>query len=237
MTEIAVLELRKAIMRGDLPAGARLIPAKLEEELGLSKTAIREAIRELVGTGLADSNTHKGAYVGNPIGIEEIRVIFQFRYDLEGQAAALGCQMISDEDLQQMVEINQMVEKSDGLMPWDSFFSNQQFHMTLYRASGWQYLTKVITRIYDQVLAVRSYLYNQLDETDFSKLLNQAAYKPYHQDHIKIVEAIKNKKPDRTRELIVVNLKRGLQSIEDLAEHLAKNKDQQDGIVSQKGQF
>jgi len=223
MTEIAVFELRKAIMRGDLPEGTRLIPAKLEEELGLSKTAIREAIRELVGTGLADSTTHKGAYVCNPLMIAEIREIFRLRFDLEGQAAILGCQMISDEDIQHMFEINQLVEKSDGLLPWDSFLSNQEFHMILYRASGWQYLTKVIYRIYDQVLAFRSYQYNQLDEATFSKLVTRTNYQPYHEDHIKIVEAITNKKPDRTRELIVANLKRGQKGIEDLAEYLAKS--------------
>ncbi|MBT3225469.1 MAG: GntR family transcriptional regulator [Deltaproteobacteria bacterium] len=223
MTEIAVHELRKAIMRGDLAAGTRLIPAKLEEELGLSKTAIREAIRELVGTGLADSNTHRGAYVGNPLALAEIREIFKFRYELEGHAAYLGCEMISDKDLKRMNELNQTVEKSDDLLPWDSFFSNQEFHMILYCSSGWQYLTKVIYRIYDQVLAFRGYQYGQLEGLTSTKLVNRSSYQPFHDDHVEIVEAITNKKPAQTRKLIVSNLKRGLKSIEDMAEYLAKN--------------
>ena len=72
MTEEAALALRKGILQGSYPSGTRLVPAKLEEELQLSRTAIREAIRELVGTGLADSETHKGACVAEPLELEEI---------------------------------------------------------------------------------------------------------------------------------------------------------------------
>ncbi len=223
MTETAVLEIRKGIMRGNLPAGTRLIPAKLEDEFGLSKTAIREAIRELVGTGLADSDTHKGAHVGHPLAIEEIREIFKFRYDLEGQAALLGCQTISDSDLKRMVEINHFVEESDDLSAVDFFFSNQKFHMILYRASGWQYLTKVIYRIYDQVLAFRSYQYSLLDETALKKIVHKNSHQPYQKDHLKITDAIAKRKPELTRKLIMANLERGLSSIESFAAYLDKS--------------
>jgi len=219
MTEIAATELRKAIQRGDLVAGTRLIPAKLEAEMDLSRVSIREAIRELVGTGLVESTTHKGAYVAEPLDLSEIKEIFKVRYEVEGRAAFLGTKKITEEGIARLEELIEEAEKgkSDDIK---NFFLNYEFHMTLYRATGWRYLIKMIERIYDQVIACRGSVYRQLREQYLNNQMSFTPFKRFHADHIEILQAVKDNKPVIARDLTVKNLKRGLSNIIELYDQL-----------------
>jgi DNA-binding GntR family transcriptional regulator len=216
MTEAAALELRKAILRGDYPPGTRLVPAKLEEDLRLSRTAIREAIRELVGTGLANSETNKGACVAEPLPIEEIREIFDVRYRIEGRAALLGTERISPEAIDRMEALLAAIDQHNGDLRYTDFLLNQQFHSVLYRASGWRYLVKVIDRMFDQVLAFRSSLYRQLSAVELKTLLTWKSFEPYHQDHHRILALVKAGDGEGAREAVIANVKRGLEGMEQL---------------------
>jgi DNA-binding GntR family transcriptional regulator len=73
MTEIAVRALRDQILKGNLKPGVRLIPVKLESELAVGRVAIREAIRELSGSGLVESIPNKGTVVATPLPLMRLR--------------------------------------------------------------------------------------------------------------------------------------------------------------------
>lgn len=220
MTESAVLELRKAILRGNYPSGTRLVPAKLENEFRLSKTAIREAIREIAGTNLVVSKTHKGACVAESVPITEIRDIFDLRYQLEGKAAFLGAKHISPDGIQQMEMLLEKMSEPMDRKRYADFLFNQRFHMILYRASGWKYLTEVINRLFDQVLLFRSGLYRQATEQELETILSWDNFKAYHQDHVDIMKGIQAGDCEGTRKAVVKNLKRGFQGLEELLTYL-----------------
>ena len=221
MTELAAQEIRKSILNGDLVPGTRLIPAKLEEEMELSRVSIREAIRELVGSGLVDTTTHKGAFVAEPLAMSEIKDIFKFRYQVEGRAAYLGTKHIMEDDITRLEELILGVEKE---MPdsQEGFFVNYEIHMTLYRATGWKYLCKMIERIYDQVIACRGSLYRQLREIAPKELKKRGGFLPFHQDHLQILAAVKSRDAVRARAMTVVNLKRGLANAIELSKMIPK---------------
>lgn len=214
-TEIAALELRKAIIRGDLEPGDRLVPAKLEKAMGMNRISIREAIRELVGTGLVESATHKGAFIAEALDISELREIFSLRYQLEGRAAYVGAQHISEADI---IRMDMLLDKFETIRdPFDGFFLNQEFHMILYRATGWRYLTKTIYRIFDQVLAFRSSLYRRLDHSLEIDLMDPKYLEAYLTDHRQIVKHLTDKNPGMVQEMTVSHLERlGFDSIYQL---------------------
>ena len=58
-------EIKEAIMKGVLQAGDKLVEISLTESLGVSRTPLREAFRELAAEGYITVIPHKGAYVSS----------------------------------------------------------------------------------------------------------------------------------------------------------------------------
>jgi len=203
MTEIAVRALREKILKGNLKPGTRLIPVKLESELALGRVAIREAIRELSGSGLVESIPNKGTIVAAPPTLDEIKEIYKIRSIIEGKAAIQGTQGVSKEDLSRMETLHQ--EMTDESLPSpDYFLPNQEFHFILYRSSGWQYLNKLITQLWDHVLAFRSFHH-----------LTQGDTTTFNLEHKQILEAIKSGDSKEVGRLVQKNLQSGLNQILD----------------------
>ena len=204
MTEIATTEVKESILNGIYKPGTRLIPSQLEKELNLGKVAIREALRELVGSGLVNSIPNKGAIVPKPIPIEEIKEVFEIRYLLEGKAAYLATQNISIKTLEELEDLHRKM-CSIATPHKDYFFLNKEFHVVIYQASGWNYLCQIITQLIEQVRTFRiRYRFRAEDFESFNK------------DHDKILEAIMEKKPDKVRELMITNVRRGFETLLDV---------------------
>ncbi|WP_245637015.1 GntR family transcriptional regulator [Azospirillum thiophilum] len=91
----AVAELRAMILDGELPPGRRVPEMQLCEQLGVSRTPLREALRVLAAEGLVELRPHRGAVV-TPIDPKEIAAIFQVMEALESLAGRLACTSGSD---------------------------------------------------------------------------------------------------------------------------------------------
>ena len=83
MTETAVQLIREMVLSGDYKPGTRLLPTKVETELGLGKMAIR-ALRERSGSGMAVSPPNKGVTVVDAPSFEEIRALYETRIRARG---------------------------------------------------------------------------------------------------------------------------------------------------------
>ena len=157
MTEIATEAIKEAVLQGYYKPGMRLIPAQLEKELNLGRVAIREALRELTGSGLVVSVPNKGAIVAQAVDAEEMREVFEIRYDLEGKASELAAERIDAEHLEKLVQLNNDLAgyRED---PRDYFLLNRKFHLDFYRASGWDFLCHIIAQLFDRVLVFSQHL-------------------------------------------------------------------------------
>ena len=81
--------LRQAILERKLAPGQRLIERELVELTGVSRTSIREALRELAAEGLVTTIPNKGTVVAT-VTAEEARQLYQVRSALEGLAGLLS---------------------------------------------------------------------------------------------------------------------------------------------------
>lgn len=81
-------ELRRMIISGDLPPGAGLSEITLSETFGVSRTPIREALKQLQIEGLVEVRPRVGTFVAEP-SLREISELFQLKELLEGAAARL----------------------------------------------------------------------------------------------------------------------------------------------------
>lgn len=205
MTEMAAQALREGILKGTLTPGTPLIPAKLEKELSLGRVAIREAIRELSGSGLVESVPNKGNFVASPLTLGEIKQLYNIRSHIEAKAASIGAKRLSPAELERMEELHQiMCDRSLPLL--DYFLPNREFHFILYRASGWRYVNKLISQIWDQILAFRSFQKFNVGNPD-----------KFNKEHQMILDALKSGDFNKIGQLIKVNLQSGLDQILSLA--------------------
>ena len=115
LRDVVFNTLRRAILRGELKPGERLMEIQLANKLGVSRTPIREAIRKLELEGLVLMVPRKGAEVAE-ITEKNLRDVLEVRCALEELAVQLACDRIDPERMKESVE-----KMSDGfIMPgWE----------------------------------------------------------------------------------------------------------------------
>ena len=89
--DLVLRKLRDAILSGRFQPGQRLLERELVEQMGVSRTPIREALRKLELQGLVTTVPYKGPIVTLPTP-EDAQAVFEVRAALEGQAVALFTQ-------------------------------------------------------------------------------------------------------------------------------------------------
>ena len=156
LREIVSDALRQAIRDGLLPPGERLMEIPLAEELGVSRTPIREAIRILEQEGLVVMIPRRGTYVAD-MSLKDVTEVFELRSILEELAAELAAERITNEEIealeQHLVEIgNYMNENNlDKVVQADILF-----HEILYKASRNDRLVEMIHNLREQTLRFRT---------------------------------------------------------------------------------
>ena len=132
--------LRERILSGDLPRGTKLRQASLADELGVSRTPLREALRRLSTEGLVEFSPNRGATVSE-LDFGDMRHAWSARVALEPGAARLAAQRRDPESIAVMRDAVKLQRQAagDGM---DSFAANRSFHLALAAASGNPHLTR-----------------------------------------------------------------------------------------------
>lgn len=155
--ESVVDHLRSLILSRYLKPGDRLVQSDLAEELGVSRTPIREALHKLASEGLVSFSAYKGASVTD-FSLVELEEIYNVRIALEGYAAYLAAQYITEKELKQMEAL--LLKTEEALQQTDHIHLlelNRKFHTILYGASRQQ-------RLYEMII-------NHLELSDLYRLM------------------------------------------------------------------
>ena len=133
-SDVAYAELRRLILNGGLPAGSRLSQYELAEQMRMSITPLREAIRRLSGEGLIELDNHKDARVSS-ISADEARQLFEVRLALEPAAVALAAERRTDDDIAVMRAT--LADLVPVTREWgeDGLCAHSAFHRALYVAA------------------------------------------------------------------------------------------------------
>ncbi|MBP1764898.1 MAG: rspR 3 [Firmicutes bacterium] len=156
LREVISETLREAIVAGTLKPGERLMEIQLAEELGVSRTPVREAIRKLELEGFVVMIPRRGTYVAD-LSIKDVNEVFEIRTALDILAAGLAVERITEEELEQLervlVEIGEYIEQNDieKIVAADG-----RYHDILYRASRNDRLVGIINNLREQFTRFRS---------------------------------------------------------------------------------
>jgi DNA-binding GntR family transcriptional regulator len=141
--------LRTLILRRHLRPGERLVQSELAEQLGVSRTPIREALYELASDGLVVLSPRKGASVAD-FSLDDLKDIYSIRIPLEGYGAYLATQNIGPEELAQLETlVDQMKELFERGARWQLLDVNREFYATFYATAGRKRLYELIMKHLD----------------------------------------------------------------------------------------
>jgi DNA-binding GntR family transcriptional regulator len=171
--------IRDRITSGSLPRGARVHQEDLAEELGVSRTPVREALRRLAAEGLVEMRTNRGARVAD-VDQAGMRVSYEARTVIEPGAARLAAGRRLEEPLARMRAAVAAQRRSLRNVQ-RSFEANREFHLALAAASGNEFLTQFAERLW--VARIGETIYERQVETQERMLLDV-------REHEQIIEAI-----------------------------------------------
>lgn len=147
--------LRDGIAEGRYQTGDCLIEMKIAEELGVSRTPVREALKQLELEDLVSSHPNRGVVVKG-LTTEDLQDVSTIRHLLEGQAAYWAAQRVTDEQLKELREVVELMEfytaKNDvaHLVALDT-----RFHELIYEASGSRTIRHILASLHHNIRKAR----------------------------------------------------------------------------------
>lgn len=162
----AVDLIENLILNGEIKTGARLREHELESMIGISRTPIREALRELVARGLVENVPRKGCFV-KTFSIREISDVVEIRVALEGLAVRLAHRRGTPEGFAELGEILKSMRTALEKKNTKAFINaHENFHAKLISLSENEWLVRELHNLRKVTRWHRYYF--QYNEKNFS---------------------------------------------------------------------
>jgi len=147
--------LRQAILERKLAPGQRLIERELVELTGVSRTSIREALRELAAEGLVTTIPNKGTVVAE-VSIKEARQLYQVRSALEGLAGRLFVENATPVQRRALASALRAVERAAAKDSAAMLAAKDKFYDVLFEGGGNEALRSMAGTLHARVNLLRS---------------------------------------------------------------------------------
>jgi DNA-binding GntR family transcriptional regulator len=196
--EVAEL-LRQRIFARELEAGSWIDELHIAEELGISRTPLREALKVLAAEGLVTMKVRRGAYV-TEVSEKDLRDVYHLLALLEADAARVVAGCASEDQRAEIVTMQQ--DLADAVQDRDRFFEiNESFHMLLLRIAD--------NRWRDQMVAD---LRKVMKLNRHHSLFKEGRLQQSLQEHQLIVQALLSRQPELAAERMAAHFMNGLQA-------------------------
>ncbi|MCG8922975.1 GntR family transcriptional regulator [Lentzea sp. CC55] len=147
-SDFAYAHVRELILSGTLEPGSVLNQALLAQQIGISTTPLREALRRLRQQGLVELDAHRDARV-TALTAEEARDLLEVRRSLDPLAASLAAQRRTRQDIAEMRAALEDLEPLPGDPTTAHLMAHRRFHAAIYYASHNTMLTGVLDGLWD----------------------------------------------------------------------------------------
>ena len=197
-------KLREDILSGVYRENDELKENSIATELGVSRTPVREALRQLELEGLVTMIPNKGAYVTG-ITSKDMHDIYMIRSSLEGLCAKWACEHITQSQIEELEEILYLSDfhakknHNEQMVELDN-----KFHELIYEASGSKILYHVLSDFHHYVERIRKITLAMPSRA------SQAS-----QEHAAILEAIKERDGDLAEQLAYEHIKSSIKNISE----------------------
>jgi len=207
--------LKVRIIKGDLKPGKKILEINIAEQLGVSRTPVREAIKGLAAEGLVKMIPNQGAVIIN-VSIEDLQEVLQIRRVLEGLAVSIAAEKISKEETKKLEKITKKmsicISKND-IVAYSKL--NAEFHNLILHVCGNKRLMKICNNLSssDHRFRIRS-LRDNPERLKYSL-----------QEHQEIMEALNRRNSEQADKLSQKHINNVLKNI---LENESKEKSEED---------
>lgn len=197
LREMVYEELKIQILTGAIVPGTRMMEVELAEEMGVSRTPIREAIRKLEKEGLVTIEPRRGAYA-SMISTQDMVEILEVRQDLEGLAAYFAATRMKDDEMDELRRIAERYNEAvaAGSMQ-DMIRYDTQFHRMIVDSCNNKILVSMVEQLQELVLRFRYIYYDNFKRAE-----------KMPDEHREIIEAIDSGDKDRARAAADIHIDR-----------------------------
>lgn len=208
LRDVVFQTLRRAILKGELVPGERLMEVRVANALGVSRTPVREAIHMLELEGLVVMIPRKGAEVAR-ISEKNLYDVLEVRLALEELCVELACKRIEAEQisrLKQKFYAFSAIAESDDIM--EVVKRDEEFHDVIYETTGNVRLMQMLNNLREQMYRYR---------LEHIKDINQR--QTLVKEHRRILDALTMRNEEEARAAIREHINNQIHSV---AENISK---------------
>jgi len=149
--------LEEEILSGQRPPGARLDESKLAQHFGVSRTPVREALRQLAAADLVVLRPRQGAVVAT-VTVTQLLHMFEVMAELESFCAKLAARRMSEKERENLVRVHKdcqaLAEKGEANAYYDA---NRRFHEVIYAGTHNAYLEETTRNMRNRLQPYRRF--------------------------------------------------------------------------------
>ncbi|MGE5258027.1 MAG: GntR family transcriptional regulator [Hyphomicrobiales bacterium] len=200
-------KLREMIRKGILVRGQRIVEAEICEQIGVSRTPLREALRVLESEGLVELFPHKGVHIRQP-SMHEIQEMFDVMGVLEGTCARMAALRMTSAGWRKIEHLHQKLETHYAEGDREKYLAvNNVLHALIQELAGNRVLDDIVRRLREKVALYR---HQQIYENDrFDESIRE---------HRKIRDALRRRNPDAAEKQMKRHLNRQCKALMHLYE-------------------
>nr|WP_303004258.1 GntR family transcriptional regulator [uncultured Blautia sp.] len=207
LRDVVFNTLRKAILKGELKPGERLMEIALADRLGVSRTPVREAMRKLELEGLVVMIPRRGAQVAN-ITEKDLNDVLEVRIALENLSIEKACARMTEEQLAQLWDAAEEFEKTmaeGNLVKLAE--ADVAFHEVIYQYSDNRRLNQVLNNLREQIYRYRVEYLKDEETRNLLVKEHKELYEAIRARDVKKAQEISFRHIENQREAIVCSIR------------------------------
>ena len=211
LSDKAYQSIRQMVLEYAIPRGKRISEMKLGQQLGISRTPVREAIQRLAREGLLVTRPSSGTYVVEPAS-HEVHDIYEVRLAIESMTAAKAARRMKPADIRQMQKYVKQMRNAihafrktgdsviTGKLLLDFHTADQAFHDLILQVSGNDFAKTIVSQAH-----VRQYVFGQQSHHRDLHHLSQVLL-----FHTRIARAIAKRDARRSKQMMAKHTRQSM---------------------------
>jgi DNA-binding GntR family transcriptional regulator len=201
--------LRRSILHGKLKGGQRLIEEQLADQVGISRTPVREAFHKLERDDLV-SRLPKGGFVVRRFTKEDVEEVFGIRTALESYAAHQATLHLAPEKTSSLEKNLEQTEQAVKKGDYDKVVQlNTEFHELIYKSCKSRKLSELVNSFRDYFIRYRGFLLKTEDGQKNALEDHQQILDAMQKKNARLVETLVRKHLSKGKEIVLKEIEQG----------------------------